>query len=114
MTNRSKGKGTAWETSIKNWLAYRGFKAKRRPLSGNKDMGDLEIEGMPWLTIEAKNVAKMELGTWVNEAEVEAVNAEAEVGVVWHHRPRKGSPGEAYVTMSGEAFFKLLRRIADV
>ncbi len=111
MTNKSKGKGTAWETSIKNWLAGLGYKTKRIPLQGANDIGDLEIEGFPWLVVEAKNCVKTELSVWVDEAIKEAENAGAEVGVVWHHRPRKGSPADAYVTMSGEHFFKLLRRL---
>lgn len=114
MSNASKGKGTAWETSIKNWLAGFGYKARRIVLHGSADIGDLEIEGFPWLVIEAKNCAKMELAKWVDEATKEAENADAEVGVVWHHRPRKGSPGEAYITMSGDHFFRLLRRLEKI
>jgi hypothetical protein len=111
VSNPPKQKGTSWETAIKNWLALHGYLARRKPLTGNKDTGDLEIEGIPWLVIEAKNVQKVTLGPWVDEAETEAENADAEIGVVWHHRPRKGSPGDAFVTMSGDTFFKLLRRL---
>jgi hypothetical protein len=111
VTNKSKGKGTAWETAIKNWLAGFGYKARRIALHGANDIGDLEIEGFDWLVIEAKNTVKMELSVWIEEVIKEADNAGAEVGVVWHHRPRRGSPADAYVTMTGEHFFKLLRRL---
>jgi hypothetical protein len=112
LSNPKRAKGTGWETAIKDWLAFRGFKARRKPLAGSKDEGDLEIEGLPWLVIEAKNCQKMELASWVDQAVIEAENAGAEVGIVWHHRARKSSPGDAYATMKGDHLFQLLRRLA--
>jgi hypothetical protein len=110
VSNPSKQKGTSWETSIVNWLASHGVSARRKPLAGNKDEGDLVIEAVPWIAIEAKNCKAMALAQWVDEADKEAVNSGADVGVVWHHRYRKGSPGEGYVTMSGQAFLNLMYR----
>lgn len=112
MSNPSKQKGTSWETQIVAVLTASGFRAKRKALSGANDKGDIEIEGLPWLVIEAKNWNKPALAQWVDEARKEAVNAKAKIGVVWHHRARKGSPLDGFVTMSGETFMELMK-IAD-
>lgn len=108
----SKGKGTAWETAIARYLADSGFPlAERRALAGAFDQGD--IAGVP-VVIEAKNCARTELAAWVDEATSEAVNAGVDVGVVWHHRRGKGSPGEGFVTMSGATFVRLMRDLEKV
>ena len=39
----------------------------------------------------------------------EGRNAHADVAAVWAHRRGKGSPGDAYVVMTGEQFVRLLR-----
>lgn len=105
--SRSKDKGTAWETAIVRYLVDSGFPlAERRALAGAFDQGD--ITGVP-AVIEAKNCRRDELAAWVDEATSEAVNAGVDVGVVWHHRRGKASPGEGFVTMSGAAFVRLLR-----
>lgn len=105
----AKGKGTAWETAIVRYLNESGFpNAERRALAGTADKGD--IANVP-VVIEAKNCRRDELGGWVDEATSEAVNAGVDVGVVWHHRRGKASPGEGFVTMSGAAFVRLLRGV---
>ena len=118
MTNKSKAKGTSWETLITNTLNERGFRARRRTLSGALDKGDIELLDFP-VIIEAKNCKTMKLSEWVDEANIEALHdttpfpdtMNMKVGVVWHHRPRRSTPGKGYVTMEGETFMLLLRYI---
>lgn len=110
LTNKSKAKGTSWETLITNVLSGRGFRARRQALSGAEDKGDIELLDIPMI-IEAKNCKTMKLAEWVDEAEIEAQNAGMIWGVVWHHRPRKASPEDGYVTMRGETFLRLLSEI---
>jgi hypothetical protein len=106
----SKEKGTAWETAIVRYLKDSGFPlAERRALAGTSDRGD--IANLP-VVVEAKNCRRDELPGWVDEATSEAVNAGVDVGVVWHHRRGKSSPGEGFVTMSGAAFVRLLREVS--
>lgn len=102
----SKAKGSRWESQIVAYLHGAGFgHVERRTLSGASDKGD--IAGLP-LVIEAKNCKATALAAWVDEAVTEARNAGVAVGVVWHHRKGKASPGDGYVTMRGEDFVTLL------
>ena len=59
--------------------------------------------------MEAKSAAKVELAGWLDEAEREAANAGAAVGVVWFKRRGRTSPGEGFVLMTGEQFADLLK-----
>ena len=107
--SRARAKGTAWESAIVAYLRGSGFPlAERRALAGVADKGD--VSGVP-AVIEAKNCRRDELAAWVDEATSEAVNAGVDVGVVWHHRRGKASPGEGFVTMSGATFVRLLREV---
>lgn len=111
--NKSKAKGTSWETSIVNYLVARLFRARRKTLSGSEDKGDIELLEYPWLVIEAKNERKYDLSTWVGEAEVEARNSAGGegIGIVWAHRNGKSDPGDGYVIMTGATFTRLLSRV---
>lgn len=107
--SRSKQKGTSWETAICRYLAEHGFPhVERRTLSGPQDRGD--IAGVPGWVIEAKNCASMALSGWIDEATAEQANAGADFAAVWHHRRGKSSPGDAYVTMTGATFTRLIRQ----
>lgn len=108
--NRSKAKGTHEETAIVDFLASCGIRARRVTLSGAKDKGDIELLDFP-IIIEAKNRTRVDLNTYVDEANIEADNAGAQIGVAWHKRIRKGSPGDHFVTMDGATFVKLLALI---
>lgn len=79
---------------------------ERKRQTGAKDQGD--ITGVPGVTIEVKNVARMDLAGWVAQANEERENARNHVGVVWHKRKGKSSPLEWYVTMNGSNFLVLL------
>lgn len=114
MANKPKQKGTSWESLIVRELEDRGIRARRKALAGAQDLGDIELPDLPSVVIEAKNCKAMSLSSWVDEATIEAQHAKAEIGVVWHHRPRKSSPFDGYVTMDGETFFRLLRKLMPV
>ena len=106
--SKSKAKGTKWESDIVDYLRANGFPhVERRALHGTNDKGD--IAGIPGVVIECKNQSRLSLAEWVDEAETEAHNDAAEVGMVWHKRRGFGSPGRAYVTMTGEQVAWLLR-----
>lgn len=104
----SKQKGTRWESAIVDFLqAYGWPHAERRALNGIRDRGD--ITGLPGVVIEAKSTKAYRLGEWVNEANAEAQNARAELGVVWAHRVGRSSAADGYVIMDGESFARLLK-----
>lgn len=111
--NKSKQKGTAWETQIVNYLTRLGFDAKRVVLHGREDQGDIHIHGLP-VIIEAKNEKTYKLSEWADEADAEREYANADVGVVWAHRKGRADPGAGYVIMSGFEFAHLLRLLADI
>lgn len=107
MSNRAKQKGTSFETALVNWFGDRGLGARRLPLTGNKDRGDIAVP--EWrLHIEAKNCRQLALAQWMAEADVESDNAELPVVVV-AKRVGKGDPGEAYAIMPLRRLFYLLQ-----
>jgi hypothetical protein len=103
----SKRKGTGWETAIVRHLQTNGVPhAERRALGGTKDRGD--IAGIPGVVIEAKSAARHELAAWLDEAELERVNDQAAVGLVWIKRRGRTSPADGFVIMSGGTLLHLL------
>lgn len=108
--NRASAKkaGTSWESEIVKTLIDYGFPhAERRRLSGAADRGD--IAGVPGVVIEAKNTKGHDLAGAVDEANVEALNASARIGVAWLKRRGKSSPLDGYVCMDGATFLRLLQ-----
>lgn len=108
MMSASKTKGTAWETAIVNYLRNHGAPhAERRALSGAKDKGD--IIGIPSVVIEAKNAARQDWSTWIDEAQTEAANvAPGTLAIVWAKRRGRSSPGHGYVMLTGAQLVQLL------
>ena len=104
----SKDKGRRWETAIVTYLRANGVPHAERRIAGDtKDRGD--IAGLIGVVIEAKDVTKMELGSWVDEAEQERAHDGADLAVVWHHRRGRGLARDGFVTMDGATFVGLLR-----
>lgn len=58
--------------------------------------------------MEAKNVARLSLGAWVTEAEIERGNDGALVGLVVHKRIGVGAVGAQFVTMTLDDLIGLL------
>jgi hypothetical protein len=66
VTNRSKQRGTSWESAVVAYLQQCGWPhAERRVLHGSQDKGD--VLGVPGLVIECKSAARIELAQWVTE-----------------------------------------------
>lgn len=108
MTNRSKAKGTAWESKIVAALnAAHWPHAERRALNGSTDRGD--ITGIPGVVIEAKDHNRITLAEFVDQANIEAANACADIGAAWLHRKGHSSPLDGYVVMDGSTFIHLLK-----
>jgi len=103
--NRSKQKGTAFESALVDYLRANGFpRAERRAQRGTLDAGD--IAGLP-ATIEAKNCKLTELGPWMDEAKTEAKNAGTALYAVVHKR-RQHSTAESFVTLPLHLFVEML------
>lgn len=104
----SKKKGSAWETSIVDYLRRHGVPhAERRVSNGAaKDRGD--IAGMPGVVVEAKNAARVEMAAWLDEAEAERRNDGADLAVVWIKRRQRTNPGDGFVVMAGATLVRLL------
>lgn len=105
--NRSKAKGTAFETEVvKIFHDWDFAQAERRSLKGSKDAGD--IAGVSDWAFEVKNCKQMCLAGWMEELVVEMNNAGVPYGAVIHKRVRK-SAQRAYVTMELDCFLEFLR-----
>lgn len=103
----SRAKGTKWESAIVQFLRKNGVPhAERRALCGDKDRGD--IAGIPGIAIEAKSAARIELAAWVDEAEKERANDNAQVGLVWIKRRGRTCPGAGFVILTGDQLVTLL------
>jgi Holliday junction resolvase len=60
MANKSKQKGSAYETALVNLFNKSGFRAQRLVLAGANDMGDIELFIEKYIyVIEAKNHKKL-------------------------------------------------------
>lgn len=119
MTNRSKQKGTAFESLVRDYLQQAWSPiVERMPLSGNADRGDLSnfrvgTKQQHLIAFELKNRTQMSLSQWVREAQEEAMNYDAVAGVVCHKRKGKGAAGEQFVTMTLEDFLTILHAAAS-
>lgn len=99
----AKAAGSRFERSIADWLALHiDDRIDRRVKTGAKDRGDLagwRYSGRR-IVAELKDVARMNLGGWVQEAEIERGNDDADVALVIHKRRGIADPGGQYVTLT--------------
>ena len=93
MPNPSKDKGDRAERELVAWLQQNGYPYAHRSRAGwSDDVGD--ILGVDGLTIEVKSAKTMRLGPWLDELDVEKVNASNHRGVLVVRRPGWPDPGE--------------------
>lgn len=115
----SNAKGTRFETDVMKYLRERGYDVERLRLTSHEDEGDLCVRApftkIGRLILEAKNVKRMSLAGWVQEAEVEALNYADHRGLdyddvhwaVVHKKHGKGV-AKSYVTLPLDEFLRLL------
>ncbi len=103
-------KGATFEQYTADYLAAAlgDDRIERRVKHGTNDRGDiagLRIHGKR-VVVECKNHKRMELAEWVDEAETERGNDDAEYGIVIHKRRGCGKAkfGGNYVTMTLKTF----------
>ena len=110
MSNRSKQKGTFFESLFVAYLVLRGLNdAERRALHGNTDRGD--VAGVEDWTFEVKNRKTLDIPGAIDEARLEAANA----GTRWYaaivKRPRKGDAAEAIAAMPASLLVDLIKEL---
>jgi hypothetical protein len=102
-----KRRGSAFERDVAHYLQEHGFPDASRAFGAGRpqDIGD--IVGIPGVTVEVKNHARLELAEWIDETDRERVNARQPYGVVVVKR--RGKPtGAAYAVLTLEAFARLV------
>lgn len=114
MTNRSKSRGTAWETAVVKHAAANGFPyCERRALAGNLDKGDLTL--CPGVIVECKdwaNYADGDVTEWWRETLVEKKNANASVALLVVKRAYRPT-GMAWCWIQGEWGYWQAMRLDD-
>lgn len=100
----AKSAGSRFERLIADYLNDRlyGLNIDRQVKTGARDSGDIagvHLAGKR-IAIECKNVTRMDLPKWVQEAHTEAGNIGGAVGVVIHKRHGNGKPEDQWVTMT--------------
>ena len=111
MSAYHRQKGSSMERLVADYFKVNGFPfADRRVKTGAKDTGD--IGGVhvhdQRIAIEVKNTARISLGVWASEAEVERFNDGALAGVVIHKRHGKGQAADQWVTLTLADFTAIL------
>jgi hypothetical protein len=82
--SRPKAMGTAVETAVTRWLQGHGFPdARRLPLSGAADCGDVELQRDPKIIAEVKRAqCGLQLTPWMAELRAEVRNSVADLGLL--------------------------------
>jgi len=112
--SKSKQKGTDFESQAVEYISRRlgDDRIERRTLSGVNDRGDIAgvyIRGKRCV-VECKNCKRMELSSWLDEAEAERGNDDADFKAVLHKRRGAGVKnfGKNYVSMELDDFLALI------
>jgi len=83
----------------------------RKVKTGRLDKGDVSGIRTSYgerVLVEVKDEARVNLGNWRREVEVEMINDNAAIGVVVHKRHGKGAPGDQWVTMTYNDFLRVI------
>jgi hypothetical protein len=108
----AKAAGSRFERVTADYLATEldDDRIDRKPKTGSADRGDiggLRIHGQR-LVVECKDVSKVDLPGWTNQAHTEAGNDSALVGVVIHKRHGVTDPGRQWVSCTVDDFLALI------
>lgn len=118
--SKEKKKGSAFEQQVVDYLrsALGDKRIERRVCNGVNDRGDVSgvILRKKTVVLECKNHQRMELARWLEEAEVERGNADAEFAFVVHKRRGCGerNMGATYVTCTLETLCAVIAGAHDL
>lgn len=108
----AKAAGSRFERELADYLAeHVDDRIDRRVKTGAKDRGDiaaLRTSHGARVVVEAKNTAKVNLGTHHNEAEVERGNDDALVALLAHKRHGVGPVGRQWITCTVDDLIALI------
>ena len=99
----AKAAGSTFERQVADYLAeHLDDRIDRRVKTGAKDKGD--IGGIRLknhrVVVECKNTVRTDLAGWIAEAQIQADNDGAPLGVVVHKRRGVAKPERQWVTMT--------------
>lgn len=108
----AKAAGTRFETSVVTYLAlHLDDRIERRRLNGSRDRGD--VTGLKYggqrVVVEMKDYGgRVQVGPWLNEAEVERRNDDAGVALVIAKRRGHSDPADQMVLLTVRDLVSLL------
>lgn len=111
MPNPNGQKGTSFERQTADyWRDHYDDRIDRRVKTGPGDKGDVANLrlGEHRIVLECKNERRIDLAGWVTEAQKEAKNDGALIGIVVAKRKGKGQPEDQYIVMTQGDFLTLL------
>lgn len=89
MRTKSKDIGTRAESAVVKWLQRNGWpEARRLPLTGALDGGDIDLGRMAGAVLQikagraAERASDNQVAAWVRQAEGQALNSGAQVGLL--------------------------------
>ncbi len=108
----ARSAGTRFERLIADHLATQvDDRIDRRVKTGSKDKGDIAGVRTPFggrVVLECKDTNRVDLATWVREAQTEAGNDDAVAGIVVAKRRGHGDPADQYVICTVRDLIALL------
>lgn len=104
MTVNTQRKGSGWRRAVVLWFESHGWSAEPRGIGFAGDDIDAR-RGAITLSVECKNVKRMDLAGWVDQA---VANAGPAIPVVVAHRHGRASVEDSYVVMRGSDFIELV------
>lgn len=108
MANPNGAKGSLFERSLLPLLCDYWPESVRLGKQGVKDCGDFHMPFNTIYVIEAKNVQRLNLAGWLEEARIEAANKGVPFGVVVHKRRGVSDPMEQYLTLRFGDFLEMM------
>ncbi len=106
MPAAERRKGRRWELEVAAALTRLGVPAERFTEPGHA-REDIVVAAWPWLAVEAKSQARLDLAGWVRQAQTQA--GPHRVGIVVHKRHGVGDATQAWVTCTLEDMVRAIR-----
>lgn len=110
MGKASRDKGARYERKIASFLTTTlGRSFERRLEQWRRGGDDFVHEWEEWLSLEAKDVAAVSLGSWIDQS---VESAGDRIAFVIHHRRGNGDPARDFVTTTAADFAVILAALA--